>query len=577
MKKEVLVIFKTHLDIGFTDYSEAVVQKYLTRYIPGAIRVGYALKGSETPFVWTVGSWLIWQALRHDSDGSVERAIRDGILRWHALPFTTHTELMNEKLFEYGVSLSGRLDALFGTKTVGAKMTDVPGHTRGMIPILCRNGVKFLHLGVNPATPVPKVPPLFRWRQGDDEIVVMYQGDYGVAADYGDFAVCFAHTGDNLGPQSPEAIVAEYEKIRALYPDCRIRAATIDDLAERVCALRDLPVVESEIGDTWIHGAGTDPMKVSRYRRLLRHIEALPEIKVDLSDSLLCIPEHTWGMDVKTYFGYDRYYTHTELLSLKQEREKIERSWQEQREYVAAAERLLGVAPEPAPAEPDLSGYEALALPQETSCSISWQLFDNDDYRRYESDYMRDPEIGAWWKHWDFTKMGLPEYRGGMYEASVTGAYRKGSETVYALRFDETAEVTYGLPRLWIRENQGNVTVSWFGKEPSRLPQAFWLKFKGLTENWQIEKLGAWISPAEILDSPLIVGIDKAVKNPDVTVESLDAALVAPYGRRLLQYNVKEKTEDLYFNLYNNVWNTNFPMWYSDDVVFRFVIRKNER
>ena len=28
MKKEVLVIFKTHLDIGFTDYAENVYKRY---------------------------------------------------------------------------------------------------------------------------------------------------------------------------------------------------------------------------------------------------------------------------------------------------------------------------------------------------------------------------------------------------------------------------------------------------------------------------------------------------------------------------------------------------------------------
>jgi hypothetical protein len=30
-----------------------------------------------------------------------------------------------------------------------AKMTDVPGHTRVIIPLLAQAGVKFLHIGVN--------------------------------------------------------------------------------------------------------------------------------------------------------------------------------------------------------------------------------------------------------------------------------------------------------------------------------------------------------------------------------------------------------------------------------------------
>jgi hypothetical protein len=27
------------------------------------------------------------------------------------------------------------------------------------------------------------------------------------------------------------------------------------------------------------------------------------------------------------------------------------------------------------------------------------------------------------------------------------------------------------------------------------------------------------------------------------------------------------------FNLYNNVWGTNFPMWYEEDARFRFILR----
>ena len=207
MNKQVLVLFKTHLDVGFTDYSANILQKYLKEYIPNAIKVGYELKGTETPFCWTVGSWLIWQALKQDADGSVERAVRDGILNWHALPFTTHTELMSAELFEYGLSLSEKLDARFGKKTMGAKMTDVPGHTVGIVPLMAKHGVNFLHLGVNPATPVPKVPPLFRWKCGADEILVMYEEDYGKVAGLGEFVVYFAHTNDNLGPQNAQEIV----------------------------------------------------------------------------------------------------------------------------------------------------------------------------------------------------------------------------------------------------------------------------------------------------------------------------------------------------------------------------------
>ena len=273
MKKEILVIFKTHLDIGFTDFANNILQKYLNEYIPNAIRVGYELKGSDTPFVWTVGSFLLWHALKHDTDGKVERAIRDGILRWHALPFTTHTELMSPTLFSYGLSLSQKLDERFGVRTISAKMTDVPGHTKGIVPILKQHGVEFLHIGVNPATPLPKVPPLFRWRCGKDEITVMYQGDYGEEYELDNCILSFAHTGDNLGPQNAEEIVAIFGHLKEKYPDCTVRIATLDDLAIKLREIKNLPTIDAEIGDTWIHGLGTDPQKVSRFRRVQRALE----------------------------------------------------------------------------------------------------------------------------------------------------------------------------------------------------------------------------------------------------------------------------------------------------------------
>lgn len=571
MKKEVLVIFKTHLDIGFTDFSNNILEKYLKVYIPNAIRVGYDLKDTDTPFVWTVGSFLIWHALKHDADGSVEKAIRDGILRWHALPFTTHTELMSPTLFAYGLSLSRKLDERFGTKTIGAKMSDVPGHTLGIVPLMRKNGIEFLHLGVNPATPLPKVPSLFRWRCGEDEVTVMYQGDYGAEIDLGNTVVSFAHTGDNLGPQDAGQIVEVYNRLRQKYPDRHIRVGTIDDIALALSDKESLPIVEGEIGDTWIHGLGTDPEKVSRFKKVQRALEQWEGEFPDLSDNLLCVPEHTWGLDVKNNFRHEGRFSHGDILSMRHEAERIETSWREQREYVLCAEKLLGITPDYPIQKPDISSYLPIKVPEKLPFDISWQLFDNSDYERYKRDYMR---LLVDWSVWDFTKVGLPEYEGGIFTAKVVGAYQKECETLYHLAFDTKAKTTYGLPDFYLSVSGEQLTLMWFDKQPSRLPQAFWFKMRDLTEEWQLDKMGQWISPRDIIGSPLISAIDKGIRNGDVEIESLDCTLVAPYGRKLLQYGVPTDYEDLYFNLYNNIWNTNFPMWYSDDALFRFVIRK---
>jgi hypothetical protein len=58
-------------------------------------------------------------------------------------------------------------------------------------------------------------------------------------------------------------------------------------------------------------------------------------------------------------------------------------------------------------------------------------------------------------------------------------------------------------------------------------------------------------------------------------LETLDAPLVAPGVRDLLwkRCNPLPRTgSSFHVNLYNNVWGTNFPQWFSDDMAYRFVI-----
>ena len=297
--REIIILFKTHLDVGYTDFAENVIKSYMESYIPNALKVAGQMRGEKERFIWTTGSWLISRFLEESPQRTeMEDAIRNGDIRWHGLPFTTHTELMDRELFQYGLSLSQKLDERFGRKTIAAKMTDVPGHTRAMVPELAKAGIKFLHLGVNPASSVPAVPPLFRWKAPDgQEIVVMYNGDYGEFTEIGDTgaALYFAHTGDNRGPQSAEEIRRLYKDIHQKYPEAVLRAGTLEDVAQIALSIQDLPVITGEIGDSWIYGTGSDPGKISQYRALLRRRLLLkPEERDEVDKSLLLIPEHTW-------------------------------------------------------------------------------------------------------------------------------------------------------------------------------------------------------------------------------------------------------------------------------------------
>jgi hypothetical protein len=79
-------------------------------------------------YVWTTGSWLIYQYLEKHFGTErqrMEQAIRDGGIAWHALPFTWQTELMDRSLIVRGLALSQSLDRRFQRTTTGGKMTDL--------------------------------------------------------------------------------------------------------------------------------------------------------------------------------------------------------------------------------------------------------------------------------------------------------------------------------------------------------------------------------------------------------------------------------------------------------------------
>ena len=237
------------------------------------------------------------------------------------------------------------------------------------------------------------------------------------------------------------------------------------------------------------------------------------------------------------------------------------------------AEKVLGVSADYELKEPSVDGFEKINV-TDADFEISWQLFDAEDYNRYIRKYVTFTLMNIDWARWDYLKLGLPVYAGGIYNASITACYESEKKHLYKLEFEKSVTLKYGLPVIWAEKKSGYLEIKWFGKKASRLPQAFWLKFKGLKESWSISKMGRWIKPEPVLGSPLIMATDNGIRNGAVEIYPLDSALVAPFGRRLLDYDLKPEGEDMYFNLYNNIWNTNFPMWYSDDTRFRFRINR---
>jgi hypothetical protein len=648
--ERVHVIFKTHLDIGFTDMARAVTRRYMEHFIPQALSVAEEMRARGTDrFVWTTGAWLILEYLEQagvSERARMERAIGQGDIAWHALPFTTHSELIDADLFAFGISMARELDARFGRETIAAKMTDVPGHTRSIVPILAAADVKLLHIGVNGASRPPDVPDTFLWRDPSGaELVVMYQrggyGDLSIVPGVPD-ALAFAHTNDNQGPQSADAITQQFEALRARFPGAEVRASTLDAFARRLLAAApELPVVTDEIGDTWIHGVGSDPGKISRFRELSRLRRSwLEQGRVAADDlrlqafsrPLLLVAEHTWGLDEKTYLPDDTTYTRDQLRAARElpAFQHFEASWAEQRSYLDEALAALGATPLAAaasaaletlaPARPELEGYAPLpgGASSMSFGQLSWdssaihltfgagqsqrtltlqpcyQTFSEQDYDRFRREYNVNHELTAEWAVDDYTKPGIDAAgaRSAWWQPERIQAYRStdGQRALFMLSMAPEASGTWGCPAHWSLEisphqHGAQITLQWFGKAALRMPEAIWLKLQlqdAQRTGWELRKMDRWVDPLRVVrhGSRHLHAVE-AVRYSDqagaIQLDMLDAPLVAPGQPALLSFpdELPDPAGGIHVNLYNNVWGTNFRMWYDEDARFRIVIHSD--
>jgi hypothetical protein len=690
------VIFKTHLDIGFTDLAQNVTEQYIKSYIPKAIELAERLDQEDTSvgFVWTTGSWLIQEYLKQANDEQkslMEAAIQKGFITWHGLPFTTHTELMDAELFQYGLSISKRLDRTYGKQTISAKMTDVPGHTKAIVPYLVNNGIQYLHLGVNPASKVPSVPSIFVWKGKDDtEIIVNYADNYGdvLKLDGLNEVMVFAHTGDNCGPPSAEDIKAEFLRLQEKFPNAVVKASTMDAFAAKIQAIKNtLPVVHEEIGDSWIHGVATDPKKVSQYRELLRlrnqwitegKLEVNSEEYTQFSDWLLLIPEHTWGLDEKKYLNDYKNYSKQDFQRARQNNtiepdsvpdkysyigsfamdeydrlskevfseapdtrgyQLFEASWKEQRGYIQKAihalfderqkevfEAFQLLEPQKSePAEDHLRTNTAYSLGKFTVVFsddgsikslldgkgkewaneekrigvLEYESFGVENYQRWFVEYVEKISQTYQWSEADQGKPGMelviPRPTHERYRPTILSLSKM--ETVPSdhilmhLQLPIEAVESFGAPKEAIIEykfskvsEQIDIDLQWFDKEANRLPEALWFSIALQVDNpniWKMDKMGEQISPLEVAKNgnrnlhALGSGLYYQGADAEAVIELKDSPLVSPGEKRLLQFdNTFASLEGgFHFNLYNNIWGTNFPMWYEEDGKSRFTLR----
>ncbi len=357
--KRVLVTFMCHLDVGFTNTQAAVIAKYFDEYYPAAMKVATTMRQSgEDRYVWSTASWLLYGYLEHLTGAArnrAEQAVVKGDLAWLAVPFNLETEMLDRSMLEGAIGISQALDRRFDRMTTGAKMSDVPGHTRGVVAPFAANGVKLLDIGVNGASTVPEVPPVFVWKEPKgNSLIMMYHHGYGsvIQVPGSDLAIAVEVRNDNAGPHSLSEVAKIYADLRKQFPNAKVSAANFSEVALAVEPFKDnFPVVTEEIGDTWIYGVASDPVKVARYREVMRLRKEWVEkgifnvgdsTDIRLLQHLLLAPEHTWGVDTKRLKDYEHYTPKALATVVNAPRFRwAESSWAEKRKDIDDAVQSL--------------------------------------------------------------------------------------------------------------------------------------------------------------------------------------------------------------------------------------------
>lgn len=378
------VVFMNHLDVGYNGIPETgfianVVNTYFQEYFPRAVNIAKEMNivNPNESFIYTSHPWLIRlylecppnlilsgikvQCPSQDDVTRFEDAISRGQIVWHAGPMNMQVELMNEAVLQAGIQIAKQLDQQFQHQTTVLSQRDVPGLTACSIPFLLQNGIKGITVGVNPGSAPPAVPPIFQWNFNNKGIIALWHPG-GYPLNPGDSvnnagglslqsivippgstdALAFAFRTDNSGPpMSISEIESNYNILRTQFPGAKVFASTFSAFIDTV-NISSLPVINGEIGDTWIQGVASDPRKMAEYRAISSALlTCVQDLQCDLNDPkltnvtqfLIKLPEHTWGLpDVYDNINWSNYAFQNAKGGTSYV--NCEMSWLEQRQFI---------------------------------------------------------------------------------------------------------------------------------------------------------------------------------------------------------------------------------------------------
>jgi hypothetical protein len=150
---------------------------------------------------------------------------------------------------------------------------------------------------------------------------------------------------------------------------------------------------------------------------------------------------------------------------------------------------------------------------------------------------------------------------------------------------DAKANTYYGAPETVfihyiVRPTEINIDLQWFNKPSTRLPEAFFFAFsldaQQMAAPWTLSKLGHPVDPLNVLlngSQHQHVVDDNGVTCAGVQISSPDVPIVCPItGRKPISiypaplHPITDPITGMAFNIYNNIWETNWIFWYPFNV-----------
>jgi hypothetical protein len=352
--------------------------------------------------------------------------------------------------------------------------------------------------------------------------------------------------------------------------------------------------------------------------------------------------EHTWGTDTKTWLDFDNYEPADLAAKLDTKNYKVvEFSWIEKRQDLLNGiatlpealreEAQLAIASVNAvwPVTSPKATLHAAGKPIETTHFVlevdaktgamtrlknkqtgrewaseknpiglfTYQTLSQDDYQRFIASYLTTK---ADWAQKDFGKPNIERFGAKSQEWHAEAVDMRVEETesahkiLVSLQFKDEEAFASGraaFPRhvfvemiLPKESAEIELTVSWFGKPPTRMPEALWVSFQPALEDvkgWKLDKSGEWISPFEVVTSgnrhmhAVQTGFAYEAGGTKFAVETMDAPVVALGERIPLLFSNEQPdlSKGIHSCLFNNAWGTNYVMWYGEDLKARYLIR----